>query len=100
MGPHMRSVARQRLSSRRVSSLREPPTFATAGSGGVRICAGCGLQLVLDAGNQRPDAGEADLLNRLWPQLGLGKEAGKIEIGLETDVHGEGRNRALDRRHQ
>jgi hypothetical protein len=53
---------------------------------------------VLDTGNERPDAGETHLLDRLRFEVGLRQEAGEIEIGFEADVDGEGRDGLLDSR--
>src|SRR6187200_2445135 len=52
--------------------------------------------LAFDEGDERPDAREADLLDRDGCEIRLREEARQIEIGLEPDVHGEWRDGAFD----
>src|SRR5207302_7622795 len=54
--------------------------------------------LVFPADHQRPDLREVHLRDRDRLQVRLREEARQIEIGLEADVHGEGRDGALEAR--
>src|SRR5436189_435631 len=54
----------------------------------------------LDAGNQAPDPGNVDLLNRLRMQVRLREERRQIEIGLEAQVLANRRDQPFEPRAQ
>ena len=54
--------------------------------------------MIFDAGDERPDSRDVDLLDHHRPQLGLRQERRQIEIRLEADVHGERRDQSVDER--
>src|SRR5437899_2717163 len=54
--------------------------------------------LFFHTGDERPDSRDVHLLDRHRTKLGLREERRQIEIRLEADVYGEGRNDTLEPR--
>src|SRR5262245_60158524 len=53
-------------------------------------------ELILEAGDERPNLGNIDFLDRYRNHSRLRQKCRQIEVGLEADVHGEWRNHPFD----
>ena len=88
-----RSRSPRRLECRRCRDRRTAAGRRARG----REPARAGCSSFLDASDERPDPRDVHLLDRDRLEFGLREERGQVEIRLEADVHGERRDRALDR---